>query len=110
MRNSTLGSLVAGITAQAYSSTVMMRGNQITEIVPDSFRGTDQIVGRLDLSSNQLTRVNFSAFDSFTQLQVWKIWESITNSTIVLSNIYYCLHTVFDKIGSESGRKSTDKH
>ena len=59
-------------TAQAYAGTVLMRGNQITELGSDAFQGTDQNLGRLDLSSNQMTRVNFSMFDSFTQLQVPK--------------------------------------
>lgn len=57
-------------TAQAYVGNLLMRGNEITELVYDTFQGTDQNVGRLDLSSNQLSRVNFSMFDSFTQLQV----------------------------------------
>lgn len=70
VRNSTLGPLVARQTAQAYVGHILMRGNQITELVPDTFQGTDQIVGRLDLSSNQLSKVNFPMFDSFTQLQV----------------------------------------
>lgn len=70
IRNSTLGSLVARQTAQAYVGTVLMRGNQITGLASDAFQGTHQNLGRLDLSSNQLTIVNFSMFDSFTQLQV----------------------------------------
>lgn len=49
-----------------------MRGNEITELVPDTFKETDVHITRLDLSSNQLTRVNFSMFDSFIQLQVLK--------------------------------------
>lgn len=49
-----------------------MRGNQITELTSDTFKRTDQSINRLDLSSNQLTRVNFSMFDSYNQLQVSK--------------------------------------
>ena len=70
VRNSTLGPLMARQTAQAYVGNLLMRGNEITELVYDTFQGTDQNIGRLDLSSNQLSRVNFSMFDSFTQLQV----------------------------------------
>lgn len=77
VRNSTLGPLVARQTAQAYVGNMLMRGNQITELVPDTFQGTDQIVGRLDLSSNQLSKVNFPMFDSFTQLQVLNLGENL---------------------------------
>lgn len=72
VRNSTLGSLVPRLTAQAYAGTIFMRGNEITELVADTFKGTDQNLGRLDLSSNLLTSVDFTMFDSFTQLQVWQ--------------------------------------
>lgn len=70
VRNSTIGPLVSTLTANAYIGTLLMRGNQITELVSDAFITTDQNVGRLDLSSNQLSRINFSMFNSFTQLQV----------------------------------------
>ena len=76
MRNSTLGPLVSLVTAQAYAISVLMRGNDITELAPDSFKGTDQIVGRLDLGSNQLSRVDFSIFNSFTQMQVLNLGEN----------------------------------
>lgn len=61
------------VTAQAYVSTVLMRGNEITELVTDAFKGTDQIVNKLDLGSNQLTNINFNTFNTFAQLQVRRV-------------------------------------
>lgn len=80
VRNSTLGPLVSLVTAQAYAGSVIMRGNEITELAPDSFKGTDQIVGRLDLGSNQITRVDFTIFNGFTQLQVLNLGQNLLTS------------------------------
>lgn len=72
MRNSTLGPLVDLVTAQAYVGTILMRGNEITEITPSSFKGTENYVNKLDLGSNQLAKIDFTLFNTFSQLQVYK--------------------------------------
>ena len=61
------------LTARAYAGTIFMRGNQITEVLPDTFAGTDQNIGRLDLSSNQISRVNFAIFNNFSYMQVQQL-------------------------------------
>lgn len=71
VRNSTLGSLVPQLTARAYAGTIFMRGNQITDVLPDTFAGTDHNIGRLDLSSNQISRIDFGIFNNFSYLQVF---------------------------------------
>ena len=58
------------MTAQSYTATILMRNNQITELVAEAFKGTDHNVARLDFSDNKISTVNFSTFDTFTQLQV----------------------------------------
>lgn len=68
--NSTLGHLVEHMSAQTYTATVLMRNNGISALHADAFRGSDHNIGRLDLSSNQLSSVNFSMFNSFMQMQV----------------------------------------
>lgn len=58
------------MTGFSYIGSIWMRGNEITVINKRTFEGTEQAVRRLDLGANQLTSVDFSMFDTFTQLQV----------------------------------------
>ena len=65
-----MGPLVAHISARTYTAIVSMKGNGISELHAEAFTGTEQSVSRVDFSSNQLTRVDFSIFNAYTQLQV----------------------------------------
>ena len=70
VRNSTLGSTIQQMMGQSYVRSIWMRGNEITDIDNETFQGSQQNVRRLDLGSNLLTDIDFSIFDTFTQLQV----------------------------------------
>lgn len=52
-----------------------MRGNQIESVDQETFKSTDQNLGRLDLSSNNIKNVVFSMFDNYGQLQVMRFFE-----------------------------------
>lgn len=98
VRNSTLGPLVSQVTARAYIATVFMRGNQITDLAPDTFAGSEEHIGRLDLSSNMITRVNFAVFNNFTNMHVKR--ERRRLETISRN---------FSLEGPEFGRESADQ-
>jgi len=76
VRNSTLSSMIPQMTGQSYVGSIWMRSNEITSIDNQAFRGTEQNIKRLDLGANQLTSVNFSMFDAFSQLQVLNLGEN----------------------------------
>jgi len=77
--------MIPQMTGQSYVGSIWMRSNEITSIDNQAFRGTEQNIKRLDLGANQLTSVNFSMFDAFSQLQVKSIFETVNNSMIQLN-------------------------